>query len=340
MEHILAGILPPHPPAGPAAPDAAREPVPGRDLLVRKGLRFSQLRLLVALEETGQVSGAAAQIAMTQPAASRLLAELERALGTRLYERHPRGVVLTDAGRVFADRARQVLHMLDEAGSAVAELGRGDRGLVRIGSVTGPALEIVLPVIRELRVTYPGIEIAVQVDTSDRLAETLLSQDLDFYIGRLPDDIDARSVTLEPIAPEPVTLIVRRHHPLSRKGPVALKDCLAYDWVMQPKGGLLRRTVERYLLQNGHPPPARVLSTSSLLLTLAIISETNAIAPVARSAANFYAAREGLGGRVHRLDVAGDMAVLPYSIIRRRNAADTPVAARVLALIRGKLVAR
>lgn len=323
----------------PPLPDLRRLTEPGvaRDQLIRRGLRFPQLRLLVALQETGQISGAAAQIAMTQPAASRLLAELERTLGARLYERHPRGVVLTDAGRVFAERARQVLHLLDVTGTEVAELGRGDRGLVRIGSVTGPALEIVLPVIRELRVTYPDIELSVQVDTSDKLAEGLLSRDLDFYIGRLPDMVDARSVTLEPIAPEPVSLLVRLHHPVGRKGTVTLKECLAYDWVMQPTGGVLRHTVEHYLLANGYPPPARVLSTSSLLLTLAIISETNAIAPVARSAATFYAEREGLGGRVRQLDVAGDMAVLPYSIVQLRGASDSPAAARVLGLIRNKL---
>ena len=65
-----------------------------------------------------------------------------------------------------------------------------------------------------------------------------------------------------------------------------------------------------------------------------------ASAPLARSAADFYATREGLGGRVRRLDVAGDMAVLPYSIVRRRDAADAPAAARVLTLIRRKLADR
>lgn len=320
-------------------PDLSRLTEPGlrRDVLIRKGLRFPQLRLMVALQDTGQISGAAAAIAMTQPAASRLLAELERTVGARLYARHPRGIALTDAGRAFAERARQVLHLLDMTATEVGGLGRGERGLVRIGAVTGPALEIVRPVIRELRVTYPDIELSVQVDTSDKLAEGLLSRDLDFYLGRLPDTVDARSVTLEPIAPEPVSLLVRLNHPLGRKGSVTLKDCLAYDWVMQPTGGVLRHTVEHYLLDNGYPPPARVLSTASLLLTLAIISETNAIAPVARSAATFYAEREGLGGRVRPLDVASDMQVQPYSIVRLRDGTDGPAAARVLGLIRNKL---
>ncbi|NIR46835.1 MAG: LysR family transcriptional regulator, partial [Gemmatimonadetes bacterium] len=100
---------------------------------------------------------------------------------------------------------------------AVVEMTRGVRGLVRIGAVTGPALEIVLPVIRDLRVTYPEIEITVTVDTSDKLAEGLLSQELDFYLGRLPEDVDARAFQMRPVGPEPVALIVRLEHPLVRR---------------------------------------------------------------------------------------------------------------------------
>ena len=96
-----------------------------RDELIRRGLRLSQLRLLVALQETGQVSGAAAQVAMTQPAASRLLGELEKTVDSRLYNRHPRGVTLTPAGQVLAARAREVLHRLDEARGEIASMASG-----------------------------------------------------------------------------------------------------------------------------------------------------------------------------------------------------------------------
>ena len=65
-------------------PVTAPPVVPVRDELIRRGLRLPQLRLLVALQDTGQVSGAAAQVAMTQPAASRLLSELEKTVDARL----------------------------------------------------------------------------------------------------------------------------------------------------------------------------------------------------------------------------------------------------------------
>ncbi|MDF2234801.1 LysR family transcriptional regulator [Albimonas sp. CAU 1670] len=316
----------------PRRPPGATEP-PRRDALLRRGLRFSQLRLLAALAETGRISAAAAQLGITQPAASRLLAELQKAAGAPLYVRHPRGVTLTEAGGLLAARAEIVLRQLDQGFDEIQETTRGARGLVRIGAVTGPALEIVLPVIRELRVTYPEIEVSVQVDTSDKLAEQLLRLELDFYIGRLPDELDARAVSLRPIGPEPVSLVVRLEHPLTRLERVRIEDCLIYDWVMQPPGGLQRRTVESWLLARGLPQPKRVLGTSSILLTLALVSDTNAVAPLSRAVAEFFASRSGLSGNIRRLDVAEDIAVTPFSLILRADEPPPPPVARVLSLI-------
>ncbi|WP_321333209.1 LysR substrate-binding domain-containing protein [Breoghania sp.] len=316
---------------------SAKGGLAARDELIRRGLRLSQLRLLLALSETRQVSSAATQVAMTQPAASRLLSDLERTVGSRLYSRHARGVTLTAAGKALAEQARQTLRGLDAVQQKIAAIESGERGAVRIGSVTGPAVQLVLPVIRELRVTYPEIELSVLVDTSNRLGDALLAGDLDFYIGRVPDGMETHAVALNEIGPEPVSLIARLEHPLSRHPNPSVEDCLAYDWVMQPEDGLLRRTVEAYLLRNGYRPPERILSTSSMLLTLAIICETNAIAPIARSAANFYASPNAFGGRIRCLDAGKDMAVVPYSLIYLRGVEPSPAVHRVRQLIRQKI---
>jgi DNA-binding transcriptional LysR family regulator len=308
-----------------------------RDSLVRRGLRFSQLRLLVGLQDSGQISAAAAQLAITQPAASRLLAELNELAGAQLYTRHARGIVLTEAGQQFAATARTILRELEETGQAITELVQGARGLVRIGAVTGPALEIVLPVIRELRVTYPEIAVEVMVDTSDKLSEALQAHRLDFYIGRMHEETDARAVAMRAIGPEPVDLIVRLEHPLTRKSDLRLEDCLIYDWIMQPPGGLQRRTVETYLLENGHRLPERILGTSSLLLTIALISETNAIAPVARSVGEFYAVGGGFGGRIQLLGISQDLMVSTYSLIRRADESLSPAASRAFVLIEARI---
>lgn len=148
-------------------PAVAHPAVFARDGLIRRGLKLQHLRLMAALEETGQISGAAVLLNMTQPAASRLLAELERAVGASLHHRHPRGVTLNESGRFLAVRARRLLLELDEAGREISRMTAGTRGRVHIGAVTAPAIEIVLPAIRDARVTHPDIEISVQVDTTE-----------------------------------------------------------------------------------------------------------------------------------------------------------------------------
>lgn len=310
---------------------------PAQDEFIRRGLRLPHLRLLVALESTGQMSGAASHLAMTQPAASRLMAELERIAGASLYTRHARGVTLTRAGMLLAGKAHTILRQLNDAGEEIGEMAQGVRGHVRIGAVTGPALEIVLPALRQLRIAFPEIEISVDVETSDKLAASLLSRELDFYIGRLPDDVDGRAVRMRRIGPEPVGFIARSDHPLTRKTAITIPQCLPFDWVMQPPNGLMRREVETYLLENGYPIPARILSTASLLLTLAIISETNAIAPLARSVGEFYSRRSGLGGNIALLDMVDTIAISPFSFVFPAGHDLSPAAQRVLTVLEREL---
>lgn len=304
-----------------------------QDELVRRGLKFSQLRLLAALRDSGQIGTAAAQVGMTQPAASRLLAQLDTMAGTPIYTRHPRGVTLTEAGHILADQATATLKGLDSAYRKVGQIGSGVRGHVRVGSVTGPSLELLLPAMREARLAYPDISITVRVETSDRLAEALLADDLDFYIGRVPDSADARPFSLHKIGAEPISLIVRLHHPLSRAPAPTLQDCLGFDWVMQPPGGLLRRTAESYLLERGLPLPRRVIGTTSILFTLALLHDTNAIAPLARAVGDFFIQRAALGSRLDILPVAQDMAVADFGIVSRAGDPFSPAVATLRDLI-------
>ena len=114
---------------------------------------------------------------------------------------------------------------------------------------------------------------------------------MDFYIGRLPADRDPRSFVIRTIGEEPLSLVVRKGHPLTRKPAPTLEDCVAYDWILQPQGGLMRTTVEAYVLSRGCTLPDRVLGTSSILLTLALIASSNGIGTLARTVASSVAHR-------------------------------------------------
>lgn len=308
--------------------------------LIQRGLRLPQLRLLIAVADLGQISGAAAQVGITQPAASRMLSDLEQTSGTALFDRHPRGVALTAAGEVLVRRARSALRDLESAFDEIDTLAQGTGGLVRVGTVTGPGLELILPLIRDMRVTYPEIVFDVLVDTSDVLADALLAHRIDFYLGRMLANVSPHDVTATTIGPEPVALIVRKDHPLLRLDGLTLADTLAYDWVMQAPGGLMRLAVEAYLADQGLQPPARTLSTSSLVLTLGIVSDTNVVAPVARSVAEVLVSPRRMNSDIRILDVAPDMAVSPYALICRRASDQPPAVARILRLLTARIAAR
>jgi DNA-binding transcriptional LysR family regulator len=307
--------------------------------LMRRGLKIVHLRLFAELAASGQVSAAASALAMSQPAASRLMAEAERICGARLHERTARGVVLTTAGEAFASRARRILLEIAEADREIVELGTGDAGTVNVGTVTGPAVEHVMPVVRQVRLSHPGIRINVEVATSDVLGARLADGDLDFFIGRLPAGLDARRFVARYVGGEPLCLLARRGHPALRRRETRLADLVRYDWVFPFEGTLLRRSVERTLVAEGITFPRQILSTSSTLLTLVAIGQTNAIAPMASVVGAYFrgtaptAGGEGLAV----LPCDTEFHVEPYALIAATGRPMTPAAGAVYAIIAGRL---
>ncbi|MGO6905351.1 LysR family transcriptional regulator, partial [Rhizobium ruizarguesonis] len=296
----------------------------GDDGLLRAGLKLNHLRMIVAIEDSGQISAAAEVLNISQPAASRMLSEMESITKTSLYERVARGVVLTTFGAALARRARKILLELREASREIGELKSGKGGSVFIGAVTAPAMSLVVPAINKVRKAYPGIEINIQVETSNVLARELLAARHDFIIGRIPDDLNPRLFEVTEIGIERACLIVRSRHPLMKQKSSSLSDVRDYDWVFQPPGTLLRRTIEDVFLSRGVALPENIVNTSSLLLTCAIICETDAIAPVAVDVAQFLASQGSNASDVRMLPTDFDINVKPYSMITARERALPP----------------
>lgn len=310
-------------------------PADGENLL-RSALKFSHISMIVALEEQGRVSAAAQLLNISQPAASRMIAEMEAILDVELCERLPRGIALTPYGKALARRARAILLEMSEADREIADLKTGRGGSVFVGAVTAPAMDLAMRAIREVRKLYPRMEITIQNETSNVLARELLASRHDFIIARIPDDLNPRLFESRVLGIEKACLIVRRGHPLLREAPVALERLTGYDWVLQPGGTLLRRTIEGLLIARNAPLPDRLINTSSLLLTIVMVAQSDAIAPVATEVANFFRAGKGPSGAIEILPVDVDIEVQPYSIIKVRNRALSPAAQLLHDFIVGK----
>ncbi|CAN7297753.1 LysR family transcriptional regulator [Pararhizobium sp. LjRoot235] len=301
--------------------------------IFRSGLKMSHLQLILAIEDHGQISAAADALSISQPAASRMLGEIEAILKAPLCARVARGVELTQYGRALARRARTIFLELRETAREITELKTGSGGSVSLGSVTGPALKLAVPAVRQVSTAYPGIEINIQIENSNVLVRELLSARHDFVIGRIPDDMDPRQFNLIEIGEEHVCLIVREGHPLLDKGLVSSADLPGYDWVFQPQGTLLRRAVEDSFLSAGTPLPATIINTSSIILTVSIVRHTNAIAPVARDVASLIATNGGQAGEIRILPTDFNIKIRPYSLITARGRALPPSAKLLYDLI-------
>jgi DNA-binding transcriptional LysR family regulator len=300
------------------------------DNLLRKGLKVSHLRLLAALAETEQLTLAAVAIGISQPAASRLVAEIEVIIGAAVHERTGRGIGLTAMGRALALRAQRVRLELDDAARDLAEIVAGGMGHVRIGTVTGAAVDRVLPALQRERLRHPSVTVEVEVAASDVLCEHLLAGRLDFVLGRMPEGPQAQMLTYQPMESEALALAVRRGHPLLQGAP-RLEEVLAQDWLLPGEPSPMTRTVLASLQARGLPAPRRRVSTTSFMLTLALLQQSDAVAVLAGAIARQFST--GPDAALALLPLDPGITVEPYGMISRKRVILTPAAQRLADLI-------
>jgi DNA-binding transcriptional LysR family regulator len=296
------------------------------DFLIKAGLKLSHLRLISAISDHAQVSAAAEAMRISQPAASRMLHEIETILKAPVCERAAKGVVMTRFGEAMARRARTILLEIREANREITELKTGYGGSVNMGSVTAPAIGLAVPAIQKVRSLYPAIQINCQVETSNVLARDLISARYDFVIGRIPDELNPRLFQTSPLGVEKACLIVRTGHPLLDTQPCSLEGLREYDWVFQPSGSMLSRAMDALFMQKNLPLPDNIVNTSSVLLTMALISQSDAIAPIAEEVASFIASQSSRMGEIAILETDFEIVLQPFSLITARGRALPPSA--------------
>src|SRR5450432_311959 len=137
---------------------------------------------------------------MTQPAASKMLGELEDVLGVKLFERHSRGVQPTWYGEILVRHARAAMSEMDRAHEEIQALKSGLIGQVSIGTVTNPGTYLIPPVIAAVKASNPSLLIKIEVDFSRPMVARLLEGHLDYVVGRILDAEGADELIFEPLS--------------------------------------------------------------------------------------------------------------------------------------------
>jgi DNA-binding transcriptional LysR family regulator len=299
---------------------------------IENRLQLKDYRLLLAIQRTGQLALAAETLSLTQPAASRMLGRIEQIVGQSLFLRHPKGMTPTPVGEVLARNAFTVLSGLEQTMGEFRAVSQGRVGTARVGAVTGGAVGFMVPAIRELKAMATGAEIHLDVAPSETLIEGLSRGLFDFVLSRIPAGIDARHFTVQRGRSEEVRFLVRRDHPLAGRGPTGLDELVGYEWVIQPLGTPLRKAVEEAFLATDLPLPSEVVNTTSLLVMIAYLPASDAIAPVSLEVADLVGAG-AIGSSLVALDLARPIVVNPYHVISRQNVPIGPLAVRLRELV-------
>jgi len=248
--------------------------------LVRSRLKTRQLLLLVHLDEQRCVLRAAESAGMTQPAASKLLRDIELAVDAKLFERHARGIVPTWYGEILIRHARLALLEINQAQEEIVALKSGRMGKVAIGTVLSPGTNLIPMTVARVRQQYPSMVINIELDSSRPLVEKLMQGQLDMLVARVLDWQDADGLSFEPLADERHAVIAGRGHPLAGKCNLRLEDLVDQAWVLPPPGSLVRDRLVSVFLDRGLQLPTNVVQTNSHPVITNLLRMTNMIAPL------------------------------------------------------------
>ena len=280
-------------------------------------LKPNQMQLLLKIAETGQLQRAAYSLCISQPAASRILGDIESLLGGALFFRYSKGLEPTPLGKIAIRHAKVIIEEMEALSSEVQKYGDGDIGHIRVGAVTGPAVGTLIPAVQKIKDKSPNLEITIDVGPSTELVRGLVEGRFDFVISRLPPGYDSRDFHLHPALSEEVSLIVKKDHPLSNKTNVTLETLLEWNWVIQEISSPIRDAVESAFISHKLPTPPHTINSSSLLVVLSILENSNTIAPLSNEVANMLA-NGPLGVNVSLIDLVTPITVAPCFVIKNR----------------------
>ena len=289
---------------------------------IRARLKTRQLLLLMALEEEGNIHRAAQVLNMTQPAASKLLKELEDMLGVQLFDRLPRGMRATWYGETMIRHSRMALASLSQAHDEIEALKSGRYGLVSIGAITAPGLNLLPTAVAQVKQQHPSLRIQLAIETSDVLMERLAQGKVDMVVGRLFERHDKTDLRYEAMVEEPVSAVARPGHPLCGVARLTLRDIVGSGWIVPPPGSVLRHRFELMFQEVGLDAPSNLIETTALLFMTKMLQQSDLLAVIATDVARYYAEH----GMVALLPIALPCKMDAFGLVTRTDRLLSPAA--------------
>jgi len=279
---------------------------------------FRQLRLFLALAETGSVSRAARSLHVTQPTASMQLREITESVGVPLYEVISRRVYLTDAGQDLARTARAIADEWSAFEQRIDATRGLARGRLRV-AVVSTAQYFVPRLLGSFCTRFPEIEIALEVLNRDGVVQRLRENLDDLYIMSMPPtDIDLDDAVF---MPNPLVVIAAQSHPLAARRRIPLAALAGLRFILRERGSGTRMAVDGHFSRLKFRPDLRLELGSNEAIKEAVAGGMG-ISIVSSHSLHGQQAEHG----VSVLDVVGFPIESRWHVVRRKGKQPSPIA--------------
>lgn len=306
------------------------------DRVLRSNLKLRHLQLLVALDEFRHLGRVSEFLSITQPAVSKMLAEIEKMFELQLFVRSTRGTEPTPHGVTVVRFARSVLADYQRTRDEISAADSGGVGRTSVGAMVVALPSLLMPAI--LRVKERSRLTTVMVEEGDltRLLPRLRVGELDLIVGRLEPGYASPDLETESLYAEPMCIVVSPEHPLARAPQPSWAMLAELPWVVPPPWASSRSKLAQMFHKHLLEPPADIIETSSFLVTLSGMQQRPAIGFLARSVAEHFAQQ----GRVCILKLKVPIELPPVGIITLRGRAQTQASELLMESLRAIAAAR
>lgn len=287
-------------------------------------IKFRHLQTFLEVARQRSVGKAADALAITQPAVTRTMRELEDILGVSLLEKDGRGIRVSHFGEVFLKHAGESLAAVQRGMDSLAQALKSEGPPVRIGTLPTASATIMPDAVADFLKIGTGSQVTIVSGENRVLLNSLRLGELDLVVGRLAAPEYMTGLTFEPLYSEEVAIIVSPNHPLLARRNFTLGALANYTVLMPTKNSVIRPFVDRLLLTNGIPDLPNTVETVSDSFGRAFVTRHDAIWFISRG----VVADELQSGRLAELEI--DMGETRGAVGLTTPAAVDPSAALAL----------
>ncbi|WP_345250821.1 LysR family transcriptional regulator [Pigmentiphaga soli] len=262
-----------------------------------------QLSAFLGIASCRTETGAAQQLALSQPAVTQALRDLERLVGESLFVRTTRGMVATSFGEILLRRAKLVFSEIEAASNDIAAKVGMIMGHVVVGVLPLAGAPLMARAVNMLLKEHPSLQVVMVEGTYQSLIHGLLCGDIDLIVGGL-NHPTMGEVIQDHLFQDDLALVVRKDHELAAKPDLSLNDLAGVEWVVPRQGTPARRCFDAVTSAAGLEIGPHQVESDSLLTLRALLLDSDRVALTSRR-----------GIRIE--EAAGLLTTLPLDIDRR-----------------------